>query len=40
MALVARNPPADSLIYHSDRGVQYASGDYTERLRRAKSPSA
>ena len=32
MALVARNPPADSLIHHSDRGVQYASGDYTERL--------
>jgi transposase InsO family protein len=32
MALVARNPPADSLIHHSDRGVQYASIDYTTRL--------
>jgi putative transposase len=32
MALAARNPPADSLIHHSDRGVQYASGDYTDRL--------
>jgi putative transposase len=33
MALLARNPPPDSLIHHSDRGVQYASGDYTDRLR-------
>jgi putative transposase len=33
MALLARNPPAGSLIHHSDRGVQYASGDYTDRLR-------
>ena len=33
MALLARNPAADSLIHHSDRGVQYASGDYTDRLR-------
>jgi putative transposase len=32
MALAARNPPADSLIHHSDRGVQYASGDYADRL--------
>ncbi len=32
MALAARNPPADSLIHHSDRGVQYACGDYAERL--------
>ncbi len=32
MALAARNPPVDSLIHHSDRGVQYACGDYTERL--------
>jgi len=32
MALAVRNPPADSLIHHSDRGVQYACGDYTERL--------
>ncbi len=32
MALAARNPCAHSLIHHSDRGVQYACGDYTERL--------
>jgi transposase InsO family protein len=32
MALQARNPPAQSLIHHSDRGVQYACGDYTDRL--------
>jgi transposase InsO family protein len=32
MALLARNPAANSLIHHSDRGVQYACGDYTERL--------
>jgi putative transposase len=32
MALAARNPPPDSLIHHSDRGVQYACGDYTGRL--------
>jgi len=32
MALAARNPPAHSLIHHSDRGVQYACGDYTDRL--------
>ena len=33
MALVARDPAAHSLIHHSDRGVQYACGDYTDRLR-------
>ena len=33
MALAARNPAPDSLIHHSDRGVQYACGDYTQRLR-------
>ncbi len=32
IALLARNPPAQSLIHHSDRGVQYACGDYIERL--------
>jgi putative transposase len=32
MALAGRNPPAGSLIHHSDRGVQYASTDYTARL--------
>jgi putative transposase len=32
MALIARDPPPDSLIHHSDRGVQYACGDYVQRL--------
>ncbi len=31
MALAARQP-APGLIFHSDRGVQYASGAYRERL--------
>jgi putative transposase len=31
-ALASRNPPAGSLIHHSDRGLQYACNDYTERL--------
>lgn len=31
-ALADRNPAPDSLIHHSDRGVQYASNDYVERL--------
>jgi transposase InsO family protein len=31
-ALAARSPPRDSLIHHSDRGVQYASVDYLARL--------
>ena len=31
MALTARNP-APGLIHHSDRGVQYACGDYGEKL--------
>jgi putative transposase len=31
-ALAARNPPPDSLIHHSDRGVQYASSEYMHRL--------
>jgi transposase InsO family protein len=32
MALAERCPAADSLIHHSDRGVQYACGDYTKLL--------
>ena len=36
MALAARNPPPDSLIHHSDRGVQYACGAYQERLEKHK----
>ena len=34
MALLHRNPPAN-LLLHSDRGVQYASGDYRQALRDA-----
>ncbi len=29
---VARRRPAPGLIHHADRGVQYASGAYVERL--------
>jgi len=32
MALKARRPRPDSLIHHSDRGVQYACGEYTAVL--------
>jgi len=32
MALTARNPVPETLIHHSDRGVQYASIDYGRRL--------
>ena len=32
MALAERRPAWGSLIHHSDRGVQYACGDYTKRL--------
>lgn len=32
MALAARQPTRGSLIHHSDRGVQYACGDYTALL--------
>jgi len=32
MALIERQP-APGLVHHSDRGVQYASGDYTELLK-------
>jgi len=32
MAIAARRPAPGSLIHHSDRGVQYACGDYTAVL--------
>jgi transposase InsO family protein len=32
MALAARRPSPGCLIHHSDRGVQYACDDYTDRL--------
>jgi putative transposase len=32
MAIAARRPAPGTLIHHSDRGVQYACGDYVERL--------
>jgi putative transposase len=32
MAIAQRKPAAGSLIHHSDRGIQYACGDYTELL--------
>jgi putative transposase len=31
-AIETRNPEPESLIHHSDRGVQYACGDYVDRL--------
>ena len=34
MALTHRQPPA-GLVFHSDRGVQYASGDYRQALSQA-----
>jgi transposase InsO family protein len=34
MALAERRPAYGSLVHHSDRGVQYASGDYTAVLAR------
>jgi transposase InsO family protein len=30
---LARRRPAPGLVHHSDRGVQYASRDYTQRLK-------
>ena len=36
MAIAERDPADDSLIHHSDRGVQYACGGYLERLQRRK----
>jgi putative transposase len=35
-ALKARNPQPDTLIHHSDRGVQYACAAYAERLTQHK----
>jgi putative transposase len=35
MALADRRPPRGELVHHSDRGVQYACGDYTRRLEEA-----
>ncbi len=35
MALATRDVGSDGLIHHSDRGVQYACGDYIARLQRA-----
>jgi transposase InsO family protein len=32
MAIAVRRPAPDSLIHHSDRGVQYACGEYTSIL--------
>lgn len=32
MAITARKPPPESLIHHSDRGVQYACAQYNTRL--------
>lgn len=31
-AIMTRCPPPNSLIHHSDRGVQYASAEYRQRL--------
>jgi transposase InsO family protein len=33
MALVVRHPRHSSLVHHSDRGIQYACGSYTELLK-------
>jgi putative transposase len=39
-AIAARQPQPDSVIHHSDRGVQYASNEYRRRLDvRAITPS-
>jgi len=35
MALVHRHPPK-GLIFHSDRGVQYASGEFRQALEKAR----
>lgn len=36
MALAARRPAPGQLVHHSDRGVQYACGDYIRRLEEAQ----
>lgn len=35
MALATRRPAPGGLVHHSDRGIQYACGDYIERLEAA-----
>ena len=39
MAIAARRPAPGSLIHHSDRGVQYACGEYTRRAGGARHPA-
>jgi putative transposase len=39
MALIERQP-APGLVHHSDRGVQYASLDYTEMLKSSATSSS
>lgn len=39
MAIAARNP-APGLIHHSDRGIQYACGDYQKVIVRAGKATA
>jgi putative transposase len=36
MALSGRSWKAEGLIHHSDRGVQYASGEYTDLLEKGE----
>ncbi|MGF7075180.1 putative transposase [Mucilaginibacter sp. 3215] len=33
---IRQRQPADNLIHHSDRGIQYCSNDYTKLLKKAK----
>jgi len=40
MAVFARGPSLEGLVHHSDRGVQYLSIRYTERLAEAKAVSS
>ena len=40
MALGSREVIAGGLVHHSDRGVQYACGDYMQLLRRTGSSPA
>ena len=39
MAIAARRPAPGSLIHHSDRGVQYACGEYTRHAGSARHPA-
>jgi putative transposase len=36
MALSGRSWKAEGLIHHSDRGIQYASGEYTDLLEKGE----